>query len=569
MQKWNTITSIAMLGTQRAPLPKESLWPTEESVAIGALGASSNVAANAGTRRVGESSSAAGATSASTTLPSVMPASADAAAVSPLAGSRRALSPEQTLLRAAAANYLWQIAGERAVEAALPVVEPAPGGAERAVSEPAAWRLARMLNGEHRELVPEWFALAAERRRLVPPQWLPVVLNALKPADRNQYSAVLGPHALWLAKQNPAWSLHAASAEPSEERWNNGTLDERRAELSALRTVDPARARTWIESTWKVDPPDAREEFLRVLLTGLSHDDEPLLEAALDDKRKGVRAAAAECLARLPNSAHAKRNYARLQPLIELQAKGTGLFAKLRSRRLDVQLPSSLAKADIRDGLELNPPANRKIGERTYWLEQMIAIARPAYWTERFDCDIQTFIDAALPSDYAHNLLLALSQAAVRHRDMAWIAALCAAWLKHKEPSEMPSMQSEMLIVLIAAVPQSERERLLDHLLDSLDSSRFDLAYALLTTADFSWSAGLTQRAFELLAKHIGKETQQWSHPVNTLLGWGRHADASTASAAIAGLLARSADASPWRNALEAMEEIIEFRTALKQELST
>ena len=33
------------------------------------------------------------------------------------------------------------------------------------------------LNGEHRNLVPEWFALAARGGWVLPPHWLPVVLE--------------------------------------------------------------------------------------------------------------------------------------------------------------------------------------------------------------------------------------------------------------------------------------------------------------------------------------------------------------------------------------------------------
>lgn len=544
MQHWNAIASVAMLGTRRTALP-DSL---RDEAAAGCA------------------------------LPSD--------------------SAERTLLRVAAVAYLRQVAGGRAPIIDVPSVEnastvdvPGVGAREdrsrhaaslelpragmpstveaRVVSESAAWRLARMLGGEYRELIPEWFALANSRGATLPRQWLPVVLGALKPAQRNQYRAVLGSNAAWLARQNPAWSFHITAAEPAEERWNNGSFEERRVELAALRAVDPARARQWIESTWKVDPPDAREEFIRTLLIGLSADDEELLERALDDKRKGVRAAAAQCLSHLPQSAHAARNHARLAPLIVLQPKPTGLLASLKKRQLIVSLPPSLDKVDSRDGIELNPPAQQKIGERAFWLEQMIALARPSYWTHRFDCDAQTFIVAALATDHARELLVALSRAAARHEDEQWITALCLAWLDWKSVDEPRDLQSEMLTTLVSAAPPAARESLLQQLLGALDVAHFDLALTLLSAVELPWSVDVTRRAMKLLAQRIAAETQQWSHPVNTLTLWGRRAHLSAAPQALEDLLSRCPDKSPWRNALEALQDIIEFRLAIQQELMT
>src|SRR5688500_4654320 len=88
--------------------------------------------------------------------------------------------------------------------------------------------------------------------------------------------------------------------------WLRGSAS--RTELVCLRTHDPARARDWLAATWTTDPPEARETFLRALQVRLSAADETFLEAALDDKRKGVRQAAVEALALLPQSAHAHRN---------------------------------------------------------------------------------------------------------------------------------------------------------------------------------------------------------------------------------------------------------------------
>src|SRR5439155_3057610 len=85
--------------------------------------------------------------------------------------------------------------------------------------------------------------------------------------------------------------------------------------------------------------------------SGLSPGDEPLLERALDDKRKPVRDAAAKLLARLPSSAFAHRMITRVAALVSYQPASKGLLRK-KASALTVTLPSGEPDAAAkRDGL--------------------------------------------------------------------------------------------------------------------------------------------------------------------------------------------------------------------------
>ena len=508
-EAWTSITSMATLGTARTTQELDSLWP-DPSLAL-----------------PGETS-------------------------------------ESTLLRVAAASYLWQLAGARAVVAAPAAVENAPPVEDRQVSEVAAWRMGRMLNGEHRDLLPEWFALAARSDRVLPPQWLPVVLDAMKPSELEGVGAVLGRRAAWLAARNPAWRLRDGVAPPSEDRWTNGTLAERVGELTALRAIDAATARGWVEKTWEVDSPEAREAFVRVLLNGVSVADEAFLEVALRDKRKAIRAAAVECLARLPESAHARRNLERLHPLLAFDPPGSGLLNKLKKRRLHVELPAALDKDAARDGIDATPPASRKIGERSWWLMQMISLVPPSHWTSRFGCDARAFVEAVTETDFSWELIAALTQAAARHADEVWLAELLRLAL-----AKVQSNQHGAVIELINAASPAARERLISHALESVDAASFDLALTLLSAVGAEWSPETTRRAFELLGQRLRADSKQYAFPRNTFAEWGRYAHLETAVAAIERIDASCPDPSPWRNAVEALKEIIGFRAAMRQELLT
>lgn len=476
-------------------------------------------------------------------------------------------TPESTLLRVAAATWLWQLSGSRAM--ALPAraaVESAPPVEDPLISEVAAWRMGRMLNGDHRDLLLEWFALAARRGLVLPPHWLPVVLEKLQPAELESIAAVLGKRAVWLATRNPAWRLRDVAAPPSEERWANGTLAERVAELTTFRAIDTNAARGWVEKTWEVEPPEAREALMRVLVNGVSMADEAFLENALRDKRKAVRAAAVECLARLPDSAHARRNLERLEPLLKLDPPGSGLLGKLTRRRLHVELPAALDRQAVRDGIDPSPPASRKIGERSWWLVQMVSIVPPSHWTSRFECDARTLLGAVVETEYSTELIAAFTQAAGRHADETWLAELLRQTLASDQPAE--SNADDSIVELVSAAPVTVRERLLLQVLESIGVASISLALTLLSRCGgLGWSPETTRRAFELLGQCLRGASHQYALPRNTLTEWGRYAHLETAVTAIERLEASCPDPSPWRHALESLQEIIGFRAAMIQEL--
>jgi hypothetical protein len=255
--------------------------------------------------------------------------------------------------------------------------------------------------------------------------------------------------------------------------------------------------------------------------------------------------------------------------LVALSEQGSGLLSKLRKRRLEITLPEALDKAAIRDGINAKPPAQQKIGERAYWLMQMIAIARPAHWCERFRCDIETLIAAALSTDYAVDLLLALSDASIRHRDTAWIAALSTQWLAWSDHAELQGVAAQTTATLVAAAPASEGDAILRRLLAASKPPQLDFLQGALAATDVEWSAETTGLAFERLDQRTQIGASDYTRARNMFVHWGTRVEAATASRALTRMLERTSDKSGWRNALEGLHDIIEFRLAMRQELAT
>src|SRR5206468_3036992 len=112
-------------------------------------------------------------------------------------------------------------------------------------------------------------------------------------------------------------AVAAAGRTASDEttrRYATAGRADRLALLEAVRSSEPARGRDLLASTWARDPAADRAALVGLLAVSLSDDDEPFLEAALDDRSANVRQIAAELLARLPNSRRSARMAARLRP---------------------------------------------------------------------------------------------------------------------------------------------------------------------------------------------------------------------------------------------------------------
>jgi len=513
LNAWDRLLGVATLGTRRTPVNEVTLWPAAELAAAGT----------------------------------------DAAA-------------ELQFLRAAAAQRLYDIAGARsAVQASSEEHAVVDVDRTRFVSELAALRLLRMIRGEHADLIQEWSTLALAARRQLPPQFVPLALAHLKPGDVPGLGDLLGPTGQWLVRMNSDWNVSFSVDAPDHDRWLSGTLLDRRAELLAMREQHPERAREWLQETWAKDPPDEREAFLRSLATGLSLADEPFLETALDDKRKPVRQAAVQLLASLPDSQLSLRHRARLDTLVSAEEK-KGLLAKLGKPKLKlaIVLPETNEKATQRDGVEAKPPAHRKIGERTFWLAQMVALVPLSYWTTRFACEPAMFVAAVMDTDYAGELLPALTDAAGRYPQRDWLLALTDAWLATKDIHLRTQAIAEMMLT----APNDVREAVLVAQLAKLDSLRdLQVILSLLQSVQFAYGAELTRLAIAHLRTIAVKQASQYQQPRNVFDRIGYHCDVSTASESLPAVLDAVDAQSPWRNAVEQLNDIVEFRAAMRREI--
>jgi hypothetical protein len=386
----------------------------------------------------------------------------------PLLGGLAGRDPGKALLGAAATLALYRRAGRRPTTDPEPLPPPAPIDARPRPSPTAAAHLAQILSiGLPREVLAEWLTALDEAGRRGPEESLPALLEIgrtdreLRPA----LLAVLGERGRWLARQNPDWAYAGAgeaAVEPgaTDAAWQTGTSEDRVALLRQLRKTDPARGRELVTSTWNAEEPSDRAVFLKAFEVGLSGDDEPFLEAALDDRRKEVRSAAVELLSRLPRSRLVRRVVERVARLLSLPVEGTlstlesepsGPVAGKAGPFARIELPEACDKAMQRDGIEPKPTGT-KLGEKAWWLSQMLGFIPPTVWGRCWGCPPQDVVQAAIKGKWNDALYPALTRAAIRARDPDWIEALLPQ-------RKRAALDLNDLRELIQALPPDRRER--------------------------------------------------------------------------------------------------------------
>ena len=347
----------------------------------------------------------------------------------------------------------------------------------------------------YESLLSEWLETAVRAGQRVREEHLPLLLAQQKQIEplRRLLLPALGERGRWLAAQNLEWAPYVQFA--GDEVWHEGTKKERLAYLKDLRAVEPERACSLLASTWAQEPPADRAAFLDVLDANLSMADEPFLESVLDDRRKDIRKAAALLLARLPDSRLVQRMTARARKLL---AWKSGL---LRSS-LEVHPPAGLDEALLRDGLEYKPPTGTQMGEKAWWLAQIIGLVPPQAWSAGWNKRPAVIIELARKHEWEEALLMGWTQAALRSEDEEWLEALMRYTMRGEDLSRTMD--------LFADLPPALKETLLIPLLRENPPLSFDAPASFYVTAcKHPWSAELTEAVTDCICWTLQKGEQQ------------------------------------------------------------
>ncbi len=330
--------------------------------------------------------------------------------------------PEQKLLKMAGTLSLYEQVGQLPQQIGhIPDSWPAAPPDERPSCSPALTeRLSLMIDGRFRDLLPECLTALDKAQQRLPAMLLPDFLEhgSKTPLIRPYFLPVLGQRGRWLAAQNSAWAYASSAIENWDnltKLWHTGARTARHSLLRQLRHTHPQIARQLLESTWKSEPSATRASFIRLLEFGLSMDDEPFLEAALDDRDLQIRRKAAELLTYLPQSRLCQRMQTNTQFVLR--------WSPHQKHQIVVSFPTQISDQLVRDGVPRGVGKN-EARDRSRQLVQIISAIPLDWWTERWPATPEEIVQAVQTSLWPRTLTQGLTNATQRQKNIDWAMAL-------------------------------------------------------------------------------------------------------------------------------------------------
>ncbi len=413
-----------------------------------------------------------------------------------LAAELPAQEIERRLLLQAGIWAVYRQSGEIALHID-DVPAPAPDETLPACSQSIARLLHSMLLGEHEDLLPTALHYLREADLRLPYELLPQALSVRNATLQEAVFPVLGERGMWLGQFNPAWSwvknflpvVDGALPDDAETTWQEGTTGQRSEILRRLRSIDPAKARAWLEGVWKQEKAEARLELIQTLEVGLSSEDEPFLEKALDDRAASVKAVVPAMLARIPTSAFVQRMVSRADAILTNDGSN-----------LKLKLPAAFDKMWLRDGIDEKPQTG--VGERSWWMVQIIGSVPPSHWEEQFGLAPVALVAMAEADTSGVSLIEAWSRAAHLFAAQSWIEPLWDWWQKLPRKKYAPlvaRMRDELLQHVPAALLESKvLPMMLNHTL-----SEFEDWKDLLNLLPTPWSREFGDAYLQAIRSHV------------------------------------------------------------------
>lgn len=298
---------------------------------------------------------------------------------------------------------------------------------------------------------------------------------------------VLGERGRWLALKNPDWKFAAAGADENSgsgaQVWDTGVFEDRLRYFQSVRSDDPAGARALLQAQLAELPAKERLALVELLQANLGCDDEPLLLSLLKDRSREVRQVAAVLLASLPGSAHAQRLREWLGALV-ISKRG------LLGASWQCEAPAALDPAWAAAAIDGKRPQHESLGERAWWLYQMVRQMPLPWWCEHTGMTPSALLAWARKGDWNEALLRGWRER-VSPSDSDWIEAMLGS-------SDRGHDKARLLAMLPAAMRERHWPRDLDTLAkgNQLGEVIESCAPGLVLSREFSLSLSAGMKSF-------------------------------------------------------------------------
>lgn len=306
--------------------------------------------------------------------------------------------------------------------------------------------------------------LLVAKELTLPYDLLPLALDAGQRniALRPCILAAIGLYGQWLARFNSQWRYAASDIEEhveegDERLWNEGNMGQREAYFKHCRIHTPEKARELLATQLKDLPAKERLVFVSLMWINLNQNDEIFLTPLLKDRSREVRQTAAMLLAREPESAFSKQLTDWLEVLIYAK-KG---FIKT-TWHCDAPLQAEPAWADA--AIEINMPKHSGMGERAWWLYQLVRLTPLSWWTNHTGMTPFELMRWAQQTNWYTALMRGWVESATAQDDV-WITTM----LEQPANGEFSNYAyREKLLNLLGEIAPEQRQQLWEKLPSSL-----------------------------------------------------------------------------------------------------
>ncbi len=298
---------------------------------------------------------------------------------------------------AAALTYVYENAGTLPEKTPLPVLNPAPAETRGVCPVPAQRFLANELENKNKraDILALYFETLAACGWILPPAQLVPALNlCLQPPFKglqDLVAAVAGERGRWMQQFNPAWNF--LTPPNPDALWTDGSNSERRQYLQDLRQRDPGLAFELILQSWTGETNSReRKELLKILHINPQTGESTFVETVLaemsnqKDKSKAIleeiKQLATDLLLMDAESGLAREIAAQLQPYFIAQKSMLGMQRKTVLQIPDK--PDGFLAPDVaceRLGMESGSPASG-VPDTAYWFSELLRRLHPAVWEQ-------------------------------------------------------------------------------------------------------------------------------------------------------------------------------------------
>ncbi|GCE28159.1 hypothetical protein KDA_36430 [Dictyobacter alpinus] len=413
----------------------------------------------------------------------------------PLITQLPAEQKERSLLLAAGAYAIYSQAGFVAPEAPAVLAQAEPEILP-ACSDAIAHQFEGLLQLHAQILLPEALQCLQAAQLRLPHTLLPASLSVAtdNPNLQQAFLPMLGKRGSWLSQFNPRWNW-ISQRQPEELTiaeqeilWQEGTIAQRKKILQQLRVIDPAKARDWLQSVWKQEKAEIREDLLHVIATNITSADTPLLEQALNDRSQHVRALAAKLFSYLPETAPMQR--------ILLCADS---ILNYKNNELQITLPN-LEDAQWKGMGEFVTDVTEK-SSPPEWLHSILRLVPPPHWEEHLRLSPIQITELLVKLERKDEIINDLTLAAVWHHSLNWYEPLLHWSIEHVILRTRQERINTPYPIMLAALPQEQAEALVMPIVEHPD--HWARAVHLLPTP---WSRKYSQHFIQTLQKYYAQK---------------------------------------------------------------